>query len=182
MKEREFAVGRAHKVLDAWRWECLLNGWPFMQANLSAGQLYVELRSPWALTRKLWWSLHNVLEGQETLYRAGDAFWLDGIASAQTERRAKEILDCIRSCKPGAEDGFDIPPEFASGTAECVWNEGLETELIEGRSYEIREICNMPGHVVVLRPGETPLVGIHLERFRFQYQDEPGIAGPPIPG
>ncbi len=169
MKVREFSVGRSRKVLDAWRWECLQKDLPCMQANLSAGQLYVELRSPWALTRKLWWRLHHALEGSESLFRAGDAFWLDYVASGQTERRAGEILECIRSCKPGTEEDFDLPPEFASGIAECVWNEALESELTEGRSYEVREICNMPGHVLVIRPGDTPLVGIHLERFRFDY-------------
>lgn len=172
MKRREFAVGRAGKVLDAWRWECLLSGSPCMQANLSACKLYVELRSPWALTRRLWWRLQHALQGKECLHRAGDAFWLDGIAGGQTERRAQEILNCIKSCKPDIEEGLDIPPKFESGSAECVWNQGLENELVEGESYEVREICNMPGHVVVLRSEETPLVGIHLERFRFHYPDE----------
>jgi hypothetical protein len=172
MKKREFAVGLARKVLDAWRWECLLSGLPYMQANLSAGQLYIELRSPWALTNKLWGRLNHALEDQETLYRSGDAFWIYGIAARQTERRAVEILFCIKSCRPDVEEAFDIPPQFLSGWAECVWNQGFENELVEGQNYEVREICNMPGHVMVLRPGDTPLVGIHLERFRFHYPDE----------
>ena len=172
MNERGFVVGRNAKVADAWRWECFQKRWPFLQANLSAGHLQVELRSPWAVTCRLWWRLQHALEGNEYVSRTGDSFWLGGIARGQTERRARQILDCIQECKPKPDESFDIPPEFDSGQAECIWAEGLEQELVEGQFYEILEIPNMVGHVVVWRGERPPIVGIHLERFRFPYPDE----------
>lgn len=171
MRNRDFIVGRSRRAIDAWRWECFRESLPFLHANLSAGELYVELRYPWSLTRRLWWRLEHSLVGDEYLSRSGDSFWLMKISKGQTERRANQILDCIRECKPNPEEGFDIPPEFGSGLATCVWNEAFETELTDGELYEVKEIPNMAGHVVVWRPGRTPLVGIHMDRFRFLHPD-----------
>lgn len=172
MSARIFVPGRDKKSADAWRWECLQNGWPFVLVDLSDSRLEIELRHPWALTQRLWWRLHHALEGDECLGRTGDSIWLARIAPEQTERRALQVLECIQQCKPEPDEAFDIPPEFASGQAECVWAEGFKGELRDGQFYAIQEIPNMAGHVVVWRKDQPPMVGIHLERFRFAYPDE----------
>ena len=68
----------------------------------------------------------------------------------------------FRSCE---NDALQAPAPLVRGMARCIWSEGMEEVLEEGALYYIREMPNMQGHVLALRSGELPLVGIHLERF-----------------
>lgn len=59
---------------------------------------------------------------------------------------------------------------MVEGMAKCINNEGLA--IPEGCVAYIREIPNMPGHCIVLRDGEAPLVGYHLDRFQLLKEDD----------
>lgn len=56
------------------------------------------------------------------------------------------------------------------GMAKCVNNKGIALPV--NSIVYIREIPNMPGHCIVLRDGEFPLVGYHTDRFRILEEDE----------
>lgn len=71
--------------------------------------------------------------------------------------------DCSSAPKVGTAMGL--------GMAKCIDAEGIP-ELEVGQFYFVQEIPNMLGHVVALRTGRPPVVGIDVERFELLKQEE----------
>jgi hypothetical protein len=64
------------------------------------------------------------------------------------------------------------PLSPVEGMARCTYNDSMAEELEVGGVYYVREIPNMRGHCIVLRNGEAPLVGYHLDRFELMKEDD----------
>ena len=62
--------------------------------------------------------------------------------------------------------------KLKEGMAKVVFNGMLEDDLTMGEVVWLREIKKMRGHCVVLRNNKTPIVGIHLDRFKMLKRDE----------
>lgn len=75
------------------------------------------------------------------------------VAKDQTEKRRVELQEMRHG-----------PVE---GMATCVDNRGLEEVMQVGDTCYVREIPNLRGHCVILRSGQPPVVGWHLERFEL---------------
>lgn len=63
------------------------------------------------------------------------------------------------------------------GLARCIDNEGLEDLLEPNEVVYVQEIPNLRGHCIILANGRYPIVGYHLDRFRFvfEYDDLTGL-------
>jgi hypothetical protein len=80
---------------------------------------------------------------------------LELIAKDQSDARKREL----ELTYPGPVEGM----------ATCTNNECMEQVLEVGAVYYIREIPNMRGHCVILRDGQLPMVGYHLDRFELEF-------------
>ena len=164
---RVSAQERAEKV---WQRDCLRRRVPFIVATVGYrgddGYLSAELIGDWWLSRKLWLELKNHFPNLY-LGHFGNSVRIGGIPSRELESTTESFLTFLHLHRPALEEAFDLPPVLVRGYARCVSACALEHCMTEGALYYIREIPNMMGHVLALRPGDMPLVGIHLDRFEL---------------
>lgn len=166
----------AERILQesTWRQECRRKGKPIVIASKCylfkpkelMGQLSVELSGDWWLSRKTWSRLSQELS-EIDLYRMGNRFLVRYFPHRDLQSMAELVLDILNRKRPSSEEMFDFPPNLSRGYARCVCAYSMESMLTEGELYYVREIPNMMGHVLALRTGFPPLVGVHLERFEF---------------
>lgn len=161
------------RLKAAWQRDCLSRREPYVVAwrghgerERRQGRILVELSGGWWLSRRLWSNVERHF-AHCLPQRTGNSFHLVDLPAHEVERSADELVALLRLYRPTAEEAFDLPPALVRGYARCVYNDAMEDYLTEGEHYLIREIPNMMGHVLVLRNGELPLVGIHLDRFEL---------------
>jgi hypothetical protein len=101
------------------------------------------------------------------------------VVAARVEEVISRLLDIfkrdIQPQRTAEIEALRFSP--VEGMAECLDAEGLgwgapQSALKLGDLAYVREIPNMEGHCLVLRSGELPLVGYHLDRFRMLTRDE----------
>jgi len=148
----------------SWRWHCLQRDIPYLSLSRYKlrGDLELELRGRWWLSEMLWNELKRCYENASC---RGNCVSLS-VPPRVLKFTADQLLALVRQYRPPPQERFSRPAALARGLARCLWAKGFEDILQEGAEYFIREIPNMPGHVVVLGAG-VPLVGIHLERFEL---------------
>lgn len=152
----------------AWRWRCLQDQLPCLVASRCyrglprrlVGELSLELRGRWWVSDQLWTQIQACFE---SAWRGGNTVTIS-VPPRELASRAEQLLALLQHYRPGRDQRFSQPPPLQRGLLNCHFAEGLENSLVEGCKYYVREIPNMPGHVVVLG-AELPLVGIHLDRF-----------------
>lgn len=165
---------RRKRLERAWRMWCWREGQPVVHAwkgyrycpRVLEGYLEVELSGDWWLSRRLWEAIRDGLPDQDVA-RFGNRVLIVGLSHRELEQTAAHMLDLLHRNRPGPEEAFDLPPQLARGYARCFWADGMENVMVEDGLYYIREIPNMMGHVVALRDGGLPLVGVHLHRFEM---------------
>jgi hypothetical protein len=152
----------------AWRWRCLQDQTPCLLASRCyqgrprrlVGELSLELRGQWWLSSQLW---EQIRSGFENAWHQGNTVTIQ-VPPRELASRSEELLAVLYRHRPGPDQRFSQPLPLQRGLHRCLWAEGFESHLVEGREYYLREIPDMPAHVVVLG-AELPLVGIHLDRF-----------------
>ena len=164
---RKSAKARAEKI---WQRDCLRRRAPFIVATVgyrgSDGWLWAEFIGDWWLSRKLWLGLKNHFS-ELTLEQFGNSLRIYDIPSQALESTTERFLTFLYLHRPTIEEAFDLPPVLVRGYARCISAYAMEHCMTEGELYYIREIPNRMGHVLVLRPGDMPLVGVHLDRFEL---------------
>lgn len=163
---------RRLRLQKLWRQECLRTGKPIVivtkqylyRPRQLRAMIWADLLGEWWLSRRLWASLLAEMKFG-CIERFGNSIRVSDIPHRVTAQAAAAFVALLSIHRPTPEEAFDTPPALARGPARCLWTDGLEDQLCQSETYVLREIPNMLGHVVVFRPGKTPLVGVHLERF-----------------
>ncbi len=130
------------------------------------GSIHVEMSSGWWVSTRLLRALQRALP-EIYVKQFGNRLRIGDVLPADIQTTAGIVVSVLNDHPPNSGPPFDLPPPLARGLATCHYVDGFEKHLTLDEIYLIREIPNVPGHIVVFRPGRTPLVGIHLDRFEL---------------
>ena len=163
-------VSAQERAETIWQRDCLRRRVPFIVVTVgyrgSDGYLSAELIGDWWLSRKLWLGLKNHFP-ELTLELFGNSLRIYDIPAQELESTAERFLTFLHLHRPAIDKAFELPSVLVRGYARCISSYAMEHCMIEGALYYIREIPNRMGHVLALRPGDMPLVGVHLDRFEL---------------